>query len=172
MSKIWKGLDTVMDALTTIGMIGIAVICIIQIIARFIFKRSIIWANEASCFLFVYVVFMGAFILIRDNGFIRMDLIQSKIPKAGRFVYDLVLQLLVVVYAAVFLIYGFQFAQRNGIQVSSAMHLPMNVVYSIMPISGFFMIVYSLRNIVAHIRSHINGTDTALDEAGQEGDKK
>ncbi len=154
MAKFWKVLDTVMDTLTTIAMIGIAGTCIMQIISRFIFKHSIIWANEASCFLFVYVVFMGAFILIRDNGFIRMDLIQSKIPKKGRFIYDLILQILVIVYAFVFLIFGFQFAQRNSIQVSGAMHLPMNVVYSIMPVSGFFMIIYSLRNIVRHIRTH------------------
>ena len=112
-----------------------------------------VWANEASCFLFVYVVFLGAFILIRDKGFIRMDLIQSKIPAKGRFVYDLLLQILVIVYAVVFLIYGFEFAQRNAIQVSGAMHLPMNVVYMIMPVSGFFMILYSLRNIVRFIRT-------------------
>ena len=154
MKSFWKYLDAVMDFLTTIAMIGIAVICIVQILSRFIFKHSIIWANEASCFLFVYVVFMGAFILIRDKGFICMDLIQSKIPKGGRFVYDLILQLLVIVYAVVFLVYGYQFAQRNSIQVSGAMHIPMNIVYFIMPVSGFFMIVYSIRNIVEHFRTH------------------
>ena len=159
MEKFWKVLDTVMDTLTTIAMIGIAGICIAQLISRFIFKHSILWANEASCFLFVYVVFMGAFILIRDKGFIRMDLIQSKIPEKGRFVYDLILQILVILYAVVFLVYGFQFAQRNGIQVSGAMHLPMNVVYSIMPISGFFMILYSIRGIVEHIRTHGKGEE-------------
>ena len=153
MAKFWKVLDNVMDALITAAMIGIAVICISQIISRFVFKHSIVWANEASCFLFVYVVFLGAFILIRDKGFIRMDLIQSKIPAKGRFVYDLLLQILVIVYAVVFLIYGFEFAQRNAIQVSGAMHLPMNVVYMIMPVSGFFMILYSLRNIVRFIRT-------------------
>lgn len=153
MAKFWKVLDNVMDALITAAMIGIAVICIAQIISRFVFKHSIVWANEASCFLFVYVVFLGAFILIRDKGFIRMDLIQSKIPAKGRFVYDLLLQILVIVYAVVFLIYGFEFAQRNAIQVSGAMHLPMNVVYMIMPVSGFFMILYSLRNIVRFIRT-------------------
>ena len=77
MKSFWKYLDAVMDFLTTIAMIVIAVICIVQILSRFIFKHSIIWANEASCFLFVYVVFMGAFILIRDKGFICMDLIQA-----------------------------------------------------------------------------------------------
>ncbi len=157
MNKFWKVLDQVMDLLVTIAMIGIAVICVVQIISRYIFKQAIVWANEASCFLFVYVVFMGAFILVRDQGFICMDLIQSKIPKKGRFLYDLFLQVLVVVYAAVFVIFGTQFAARNSIQVSSAMHLPMNLVYSIIPFSGCLMILYSLKNIIAHIAGHKNG---------------
>lgn len=163
MSKFWKVLDFVLDGLVTLAMIAIAVICVSQIIARFIFKVSIVWANEASCYLFVYVVFMGAFILVRDKGFICMDLIQSKIPQKGRFLYDLLLQILLVVYAAVFAIYGYQFAARNAIQVSSAMHLPMNLVYSIIPISGCLMIVFSLKNIVEHIRNH--GADQKGGEA-------
>lgn len=154
MKKFWKILDTIMDALLTIGMIGLSTLCIAQVFCRFVLKYSIMWANEAACYLFVYVVFIAAFILIRDKGFIRMDLFQSKVPAKGRFIYDLILKLLVICYAIVLVIYGSKFAQNNAIQTSSAMRLPMNIVYSIMPISGCFMILYSLRDIAEHITNH------------------
>jgi len=154
MKTFWKIMDTLMDTLLAILLFAIAVICIAEILSRTLIGPSIMWSNEASRYLFVYVVFVGAAVLTRDDDFIRMDLIQAKIPGKVRYYYDMVLQLLIICYAIVMLKNGYAFALKNGIQRSSAMHIPMNYLYMIMPVSGFMIILYALRNIVRETRKN------------------
>lgn len=153
MNRIWKIVDAFWDWTLALGIAGIALICLAQIVARSIFNASITWSNEASRYLFVYVVFIGAFVLTRDREFICMDLIQSKIPKKARPCYDLLLHLLVMAYAAVMLIFGYKFMVQNSFQRSSSLHIPMNLLYMIMPVSGFFIILYTLRNLAILLKS-------------------
>ncbi|WP_308589005.1 TRAP transporter small permease [uncultured Oscillibacter sp.] len=147
MKRFWKALDALVNLLLALGILGIAVICFAQIVARSIFGGSIMWSGEASRYLFVYVVFLASVALTRDNAFICMDLIQSNIPRRIRFYYDLLLRLLLMGYAAVLLVYGVQYAMQNVYQRSSSMHIPKHLLYMIMPTSGFLIILYSLRNI-------------------------
>ena len=160
MKQFWKVLDGLVNFLLALGILGVAVVCFAQIVARSIFNSSIMWSGEASRYLFVYVVFLAAVALTRDNSFICMDLIQSHIPQRARVYYDLVLRLLLIAYAAVLLIYGAQYAMQNAYQRSSSLHIPKSILYMSMPASGFLIILYSLRNIYHDILRKL-GTEGA-----------
>lgn len=147
MKTVWKIVDFVIDILLAIGMLGIVIMCMSEIIARNIFSSSISWSGEAARYFFVYVVFIGAAALARDRDYICMDLLKVKVPDSIRFYYNLALDIALMIFAIVLMYSGYGLAVRNSIQVSAALGLPKNIVYMVMPISGVLIIVYTIRNI-------------------------
>ena len=62
------------------------------------------------------------------------------------------MELLMISYAIVLVIYGNELALKNAHQRSSTLHIPKDILYMVIPISGGFMIINSLRNIVDSVR--------------------
>ena len=96
MKMVLKILNRVFDALLALLMLGIVVTCMTEIIARNLFSTSFAWSGEAGRYLFVYVVFIGAFILARDREFICMDLLKAKVPAKHQVVYNLILDCMLI----------------------------------------------------------------------------
>lgn len=48
MKQFWKVLDGLVNFLLALGILGVAVVCFAQIVARSIFNSSIMWSGEAS----------------------------------------------------------------------------------------------------------------------------
>lgn len=57
MKQFWKVLDGLVNFLLALGILGVAVVCFAQIVARSIFNSSIMWSGEASRYLFVPICF-------------------------------------------------------------------------------------------------------------------
>jgi TRAP-type C4-dicarboxylate transport system permease small subunit len=148
MKTVWKVFDKTIDFLLAICVFAIAAICLSQIFARFIVNSSIPWSDEACRYLFVVTVSLGASVCVRDKCLIAVDLIPEKLKGTARFLYILILNIMVILFAIVLLVYGYQFAQMNMKQISSSMHIPMGVVYMVLSLSGLLIIVSTLRNIV------------------------
>ena len=152
MKMVLKILNRVFDALLALLMLGIVVTCMAEIIARNLFSTSFAWSGEAGRYLFVYVVFIGAFILARDREFICMDLLKAKVPAKHQFVYNLILDVMLIFFAAVLVYSGYQFTIANRLQISSAMGIPKPVIYIITSISGVFIILYTVINVYGDIK--------------------
>ena len=148
MKTIWKILDKMIDTLLAIGILGIVLMCLAEIIARNLFKFSIAWSGEAARYLFVFVVFIGASALTRDRDFICMDLLKDKIRTDIQYYYNLALDIILLLFAIVLIYSGYGMVQANAMQVSAAMGLPKSVIYGVMPISGCLISIYDLRNIL------------------------
>ena len=157
MKLFLKILNSIFDAILALLMLGIVVLCMTEIIGRNLFSTSFAWTGEGSRYLFVYVVFIGAFILARDREYICMDLLKVKVPEKFSFVYNLVLDGLLIFFAAILLKSGIDFTLANKMQVSSAMGLPKPVIYIITPISGAFIIFYTVINVLGDIKKKKGG---------------
>lgn len=154
MTKIIRALDTVLNSLMAVSLFCMTLFTVADVVSRTVFGPSIMWASEACRYLFVYVVFFGIILLVRDKDYLRMDILQSKIPEKFLFFYETFIQILIICFAAVIMIYGYQFSAANVIQRSPSLHIPMNYLYLVMPFSGCFAIIYSLCNIIQSYHEH------------------
>jgi TRAP-type C4-dicarboxylate transport system permease small subunit len=151
LKTFWKAFDTSLDLVLALCVLAITLICLSQIVARFIINSSISWSDEACRYLFVVVVSLGAGVCVRDRNLIAVDLIPAKLKGKVKFFYVLVLNILVMCMAYVLLVYGFRFARMNMQQLSSSMYIPMGIVYMVLSLSGLLIIVSTLRNIAFDI---------------------
>ena len=155
MKTAWKIFDTILNSILALCVLGIAVICLAQIFARFVVNSSLPWSDEACRYLFVITVSLGAGVCVRDKCLIAVDLIPLQLKGNVQFFYVLALNILVMCIAYVFLVYGYQFAQMNMKQISSSLHIPMGVVYMVLSLSGLLIIISTLRNIVSDFMSRV-----------------
>jgi TRAP-type C4-dicarboxylate transport system permease small subunit len=113
---------------------------------------SLHWFDEIIELLYAYLVFYGAAALwISREHFGVGDWIENRIGDIRmRHVYRLVIELLVVCFVVVFFYYSFSLTLLAR-DVTNVFAIPKRVLYSCLPISGFVMIIYTLRNVTLEI---------------------
>ncbi len=126
-----------------------------NVFVRFVPVASLHWFDEIVEMLYAYLVFYGSAALwITKEHFSVGDWIGVRIIKndAGRSVYRIIVELMVLVFVVIFFYYSYQLTHLAQ-DVTNAFAIPKSVLYSCLPVSGALMIIYSIRNIVVEIMS-------------------
>jgi TRAP-type C4-dicarboxylate transport system permease small subunit len=116
------------------------VVSTMQVLMRYILSMPIKWGNEFCCFMLVYDVFLGAALGLREAGHVRLEIEKMKLPKAVMALFHLISDAAVYIFLIIYLVYGYQFAMKNGSTLSEVMKWPYITLYSILPISGILML--------------------------------
>ena len=113
-----------------------------QIIARFTsLIPAYIWTEEASRFLFIWMVMLGAMIGIREGTHFEVDVWPDLSPRAGALL-KIVSGVLVLVFALVFVWWGIAFTKFGWNQTSEIADLPMWMIFIAWPMAGFTWVLF------------------------------
>lgn len=83
----------------------------------------------------------------RDH--MRMTFVVDKLAPAQRKVLEIVLEILVIAFAAIVLIYGgFNIMGLTMTQKTASLGVMMGQVYAVVPISGILIAIYGILNVV------------------------
>lgn len=77
----------------------IVLVIAIEVIRRFVLMYSSVWGEEAARYAFIYLVWIGAAVAVRDRAHIRIDVITHMLPPRGAALIYLLADLLTVVLA-------------------------------------------------------------------------
>jgi len=123
----------------------IVVVMFAQVIFRYAFNNSLTWSEEVVRFLFIWLVFIGASILIRDKWHIGVDFFVDLLPSGWKKRVQLMDTLLIVCFLIFLSISGFFWMYYTRGTVSSALGLPLNIIlYGALPISSLLGILYGI----------------------------
>ena len=117
------------------------VVVLTQVVLRYIFRSPLVWAEEASVFLMIWISFVGAGLAIRDGAHIAMNLFYGRMPALWARLMLAVTCLAVLSFLAVVFWQGTLLALFVGDQPSPALRIPMMWPYLIMPVGAIFMIL-------------------------------
>ena len=132
-------------ALTWLMVAALVVLLIpvsLQIFARFteLIPRYL-WTEEASRFLFIWVVMLGAMIGVREATHFEVDVWPELGPRANALL-KIVSSVFVLVFALVFAWWGVGFTQFGWNQTSEIADLPMWMIFIAWPMAGFTWILF------------------------------
>ena len=138
--------------ITIISFVFLTILIAANVIVRFFPVVSLHWFDEIIELLYAYLVFYGVAALWILRGHISVgDWIEKSIGSTVfRHAYRMIIELLVLGFAAVFLFYSFRLTILAQ-DVTNAFAIPKGVLYSCMPVSGVIMVIYSLRNVAVEI---------------------
>ncbi|HCO5574342.1 TPA: TRAP transporter small permease [Escherichia fergusonii] len=135
---------------------AIMVICIsimfllvlINVLMRFIFNSGIDIAEELPRFLFVWMIFIGAVVAIKDQSHIRVDLFIKKMPVLGQQMCQLASQVLMLI-CSITLIYGTWIeSDILSTTYSPVLDVNMFLIFGISWLTGICIFISALINII------------------------
>jgi len=154
---VLKALDRLLKYLLTflVGLFTVSVF--LQVLIRFVFKYPLPWTEEVSRIAFVYTIFIGATIAVREKAHLNVDfLLVALPPKVSQ-----VVKLLGTALVAVFLIFvtwqGIQFVRATGVQVTPVMQVPFRYLDLVLPTCGGLMLLYLILGAIDDLRAKGEG---------------
>lgn len=120
----------------------------VNVFVRFFPIVSFEWFDEVIEMLIAWMVFLGTAALWRENEHFTItffpDLFKGR--KAG-FALDILINLVGLAFIGVFTYYSLNLTLRVS-DWTPIINMPKKLLYASMPVSGVFMVIYSLRNIL------------------------
>jgi TRAP-type C4-dicarboxylate transport system permease small subunit len=145
--KLKKLLDKTLEFLVTISM-GVLVIDVVwQVITRYLLKNPSSWTEELATFLMIWVGLLGASVALNRGAHLGIDYLVSKLSRRKALCVSLFVFAVIAAFSLlVMVVGGGQLVHRTLVtnQVSPALGLKMGYVYLAIPISGFFLVIYSI----------------------------
>ncbi len=148
-----RALDQLLRGLLAL-LLGVLTVCVfLQVLVRFVFKYPLPWTEEVARIAFVYSIFVGATVAVREKAHINVDFVLVLLPPpVARAV-----KLLGTALMAVFLCYmtwqGIEFVRVTGVQVTPVMQIPFRYLYLIIPWSGALMLLYLILGTLDELRA-------------------
>ncbi len=152
-----KALDRLLKYLLTflVGLLTVSVF--LQVLIRFVFKYPLPWTEEVSRIAFVYSIFVGATIALREKAHLNVDFVLVVLPPGVARAVKLVGTVLVGIFLVYMTWQGIAFVQATGVQVTPVMQVPFRYLYLIIPSSGALMLLYLILGTIDELRRRTEG---------------
>ena len=136
-----------------VGTVAVLIVPVtLQIIARYTaLIPSWIWTEEASRFLFIWMVMLGAMIGVREHSHFEVDLWPELAPRP-QAALRIVSSIAVLAFALVFIWAGFQFTRFAWNRVSELAELPLWLIHIAWPIAGITWTLFLGETFVDNFR--------------------
>ena len=123
-----------------------------QIVARFTnLIPAYIWTEEASRFLFIWMIMLGAMIGIREGTHFEVD-VWPELGSRANALLKTASGLFILVFALVFVWWGIEFTRFGWNQTSEIADLPMWMIFIAWPMTGFTWLLFQGEAFVENFR--------------------
>ena len=163
--KIKKILDLALEFLVAFVM-GVLVLAVSwQVFTRFVLKNPSSWTEELAVFLMIWVGLLGASVALNRSAHLGIDYFTGLLSPQKRFYTELTAYTSVCLFSLFVLIIGglrLVMITLTKEQVSPALGIKMGYVYLALPISGFFLVLYSFEFMYELIKKHIKEKEDTI----------
>lgn len=147
--KIRKGMNTVVSTICIVLFAVMVVVGTYQIITRFIFNSPSTVSEELLTYTFAWMAIFSSAYVFGKRDHMRMTFVADKLPKEQRKILEIIIELLVIAFAVIVLIYGgFTIMGLTMTQKTASLGVMMGVVYAVVPICGILIAIYGVLNVI------------------------
>ena len=100
-----------------------------NVVLRYGFNYGIIFSEEVSRFLFVWMVFLGSVLMLHDNGHLGVHTVTKLLPLWGKKACKLISDLLTLACCGLMTYGGVKIVGLNMANIAPGSEIPIGVVY-------------------------------------------
>lgn len=154
MKFVHKGLDLLGKVVRVCLILLVASMLVavtMQVIGRYVFRKGFTWTDEFARYCLIFTSILGAVIVTQEKGHISIDVLDNLLGDRAILVMDIFRMLLSITFSI--LVLSFTHVTFDAIRgsVSIAMHIPMEIIYAIYPVSFAAMLLYQIFGLVTDI---------------------
>lgn len=148
-NKLFNGIQILLGLMLAI----MITLVFLNVILRFFFNSGLVWSEELSRYVFVYVIYLGAIVAMKENSHLGVDTFIKNIPEKLKWLLYIIGRLIIVIVMAILLKGSLSMVIQSHTAKAAATGLPLSIVYGIGIITGGAIILISILNIFDVIRN-------------------
>lgn len=120
-----------------------------QVFMRYVIRRPSTISEDILSYSFVWVSLLATALVFGEQDHMNLSFFTDKLNNKARKIVLIFSELLILTIAVLVFVYGGQgFMMVGALQVSPTLGITMNYIYSILPVTGVLIGLYSIINIV------------------------
>lgn len=143
LNKIGEILEKISSIIVIILTAVMCVTILLQVAMRYFFNSPLVWSEELARYAMIWVTFLGTAIAQKRGTLVCVDMFVNMMSEKVKNILGIVCNIIELIFGGVLAYYSFIFAYgaSSFVQTSTALHVPMWIVYTCVPL-GFTMIFY------------------------------
>jgi TRAP-type C4-dicarboxylate transport system permease small subunit len=129
LEKLLAGIDWVLDKVTLSLLILLNLVVGAQVFARYVLNHSLFWSEELARYLFIWLVFLSAAIVLRQDRHIQVSVFVDMLPASMKRAVIILGDLLMLGFVLVVLVESIRLAGMVWTVLTAAMEIPWTFVY-------------------------------------------
>jgi TRAP-type C4-dicarboxylate transport system permease small subunit len=158
--SIKKVLDRSLEVLVMVVVAVLVVDVLWQVFTRFILKNPSTWTEELAVFMLIWVSLLGAAVALNRGAHLGIDYFVGKLSPKKRLYTEVFVFLCISVFSLTVMVFGgidLVISTLKLEQLSPALGVKVGYVYLAVPISGFFLVLYSVIGLVERLAQLFKG---------------
>lgn len=145
MSAIKSSLDKILYWITVVLFALLVAIVVWQVFSRQLLANPATWTEEGARLTFVWLGLFASAFVFGERGHVAVEFVTRKFPPKTEKVISIIVQVIVLLFAVVLLVWGgWRAAQNAWNQELSALPFTFGQMYLALPVSGVLMTFYSV----------------------------
>lgn len=141
MKTLNKILETVLGLLVAVMVLG----CIWQVITRFVLNNPSKYTEELLRYLLIWTTMLGVPYAYGKDKHLSINIAVKYFSPKGKVMTNIFIEALILVLSVFVMVAGDWMVTMNSAgQISPAMHMPMQLYYAGVPVSGILMVCYGI----------------------------
>jgi TRAP-type transport system small permease protein len=136
-----------------ISTMGMVLVVVLQIIARFALPWSPHWTEEMARFFFIYLVSIGAGLALKDHAYVNVTTFLHKFSMRGRYYVEIIILISISLLMLFMFISSFTLLKIVSLYQSPALQINMAIIYFAMTLLSFFVLFYSLLLTIEKVKN-------------------
>lgn len=157
MKKITDLLCKALSGLLFVLIILLVALTFLQVLCRFVFKIPISWSEESVRMCFVWIIFLGSAVAVKEGTHLMLDMLTSHLPGFAQKVLRVLVLVGMTVCSGVLLWGSIDYCTRTWNKSMIAVPLPAWCLNLAVPISAALMILFLIEKILEEFAPHRKG---------------
>ncbi|WBL23327.1 MULTISPECIES: TRAP transporter small permease [unclassified Zunongwangia] len=145
-----KVLDKLLGGVLVFLMTLIVIAVLWQVFSRYVLQNPSSVTEEIARYLLIWIGLLGAAYASGQQEHLAINILPPKLNPDNRVKLMIFINILIILFCVTVLIIGGGNLVLMNIELgqdSAALHLPLSVVYTVIPLSGALIIIYKLNEI-------------------------
>jgi TRAP-type C4-dicarboxylate transport system permease small subunit len=142
------------EGVLVLALLAMLVMVFGNVVLRYAFNSGITVSEELSRILFVWLTFLGAVAVMRQDGHLGFDLVVRALPKAGQRVCRIVSDVLMLICCVIFLIGAWEQTAMNMSNAAPVSGVPLGIPYAAAVVSAIGLGALILADLIAMLAGH------------------
>lgn len=148
METLKNGLNKIIEIFCIVLMTFMTILVTWQVITRYVFNNPSAVTEQLCQYLFIWLVLFGSAYIFGKREHMQITFIKEKLPNKLGKICDLLQEIIIFIFTlGVLVIGGYLSVVKQMVQFDAALQIPIGIVYAAIPLSGVFILFYSIYNI-------------------------